>query len=222
MSEQAFLPFIEEAQLSDWRAVVEAAEHFLPGSLFRGEEKTEWTLRTSIEREFEGVPREEYEQRMLLHFQRRAQHWLPAHLIPNALDTFAWLGLIQHYGGPTRLLDVTQSLYIALYFAFEAPGNHDRVVWAIDAGWCTSQCAEIIASTEGISVDHAKNRAWSDQAGIVASLVANRSIPSFGPPWPTFRRFNGVLPVEPWKPDVRQVAQQASFLCTPRTRLASR
>jgi hypothetical protein len=32
--------------------------------------------------------------------------------------------------------------------------------------------------------------------------------------FPTFQHFTGVLPLQPWKPNERQAAQQAMFLCT--------
>jgi hypothetical protein len=39
--------------------------------------------------------------------------------VPADSDTVEWLALMQHYGAPTRLLDFTESFWIALFFAFE-------------------------------------------------------------------------------------------------------
>jgi len=144
------LPAIVEASLTTWPAITEAVEYLTTGWVFRGHERVEWTLKTSIERQL-AVPRGMREMNMLHHFENRAEHWLPSHLVPSGVDfnSIAWLGLIQHYGGPTRLLDVTKSPYVALYFALEAPGEHDRVVWAISESWCFDQCAKILSDITG-------------------------------------------------------------------------
>jgi hypothetical protein len=42
------------------------------------------------------------------------------------------LAHMQHYGAATRLLDVTTSFPIALFFAFEEYGPQDRAVWAFN------------------------------------------------------------------------------------------
>ena len=80
----------------------------LPGDdwVFRGHERTEWELQTTLERTFGPVKRFD-EEDLLLRFVRRAPRFLPSNLVPADDDHAAWLGLLQHYGGPTRLLDVS-------------------------------------------------------------------------------------------------------------------
>jgi len=51
--------------------------------------------------------------------------------IPPQEDHVTWLFLMQHHGMPTRLLDWTENVLVALYFAvFERP-NEDGELWSI-------------------------------------------------------------------------------------------
>lgn len=51
------------------------------------------------------------------------------------IDHFEWLCLMQHHGAPTRVLDWSESVMIALYFAVCDPtADCDGVVWALNAG----------------------------------------------------------------------------------------
>jgi hypothetical protein len=144
-------PRIDDRKLTSWRDVLDAADD-LTGRhsswAFRGHHRAEWTLQTSLEREF-GSEGAGVEPHILRRFVRTAPRFLPSRLNPREDDAAAWLGLIQHYGGPTRLLDVTRSPYVALFFAFEPTGDYDRALWAIDQGWCMFECARIMAEAEG-------------------------------------------------------------------------
>lgn len=44
-----------------------------------------------------------------------------------------WLALMQHYGAPTRLIDFTSSIFVALHFALDGSYDKDSVIWAINA-----------------------------------------------------------------------------------------
>lgn len=51
--------------------------------------------------------------------------------IPGKEDDLAWLILMQHYGVPTRLLDWTESILIALYFAVKDFPKDDGEIWTL-------------------------------------------------------------------------------------------
>jgi FRG domain len=86
---------------------------------FRGHRCPEWKLETSLERASRrlGVDQIKYEKVICGEFKRHVHSYLPR--VPENLDTIEWLSLMQHYGAPTRLLDFTQSFWIALFFAIE-------------------------------------------------------------------------------------------------------
>jgi hypothetical protein len=89
------------------------------GWLFRGHRCPQWRLETSLERASRrcGVSEVDYERGVWREFRRHAHSYLSR--VPLETDTLEWLALMQHYGAPTRLLDFTESFWIALYFAFE-------------------------------------------------------------------------------------------------------
>jgi hypothetical protein len=69
---------------------------------------------------------------LLEDFKFQADHFLGDENSPkNALDA---LGLMQHYGGATRLLDFTMSPHIALFFAYSShiPKDQNVAIFAIN------------------------------------------------------------------------------------------
>ncbi len=104
-----------------------------PKPLFRGHSKYEWQLRSPIERNVPPFVMQEtgleiYEQQVLTEAQRRLHHYLTT--LPEDSDSLSWMALLRHHGVPTRLLDVTRSLFIACYFALrDATPDADAAVW---------------------------------------------------------------------------------------------
>lgn len=99
---------------------------------YRGHGAASWELETRLERlcgtvglpvsesfNIERTIFEEFKSKGHLHFPRPPALW----------DRLAQLAYIQHYGGPTRLLDVTFSPLFATFFAVEDPrAETDRAV----------------------------------------------------------------------------------------------
>lgn len=105
--------------------------------VFRGQSDCNWLLESTLERILKLQWNKDFIRKIeifsLLEFQTKAHHYLSKDTTPNT--KLGWLSLMQHHGVPTRLLDFSQSPYIALYFAFECSrreSQSDMAVWAID------------------------------------------------------------------------------------------
>jgi hypothetical protein len=94
---------------------------------FRGHASEEWLLLPSLARELNN-PRfnPNKERRLFWEFRMRG-----AHLLPPGISEWTTLYYMQHYGLPTRLLDWTNCLATAVYFAV----SHKPIspcVWILD------------------------------------------------------------------------------------------
>ena len=90
--------------------------------VFRGQSNSDWGLQTSLERgvyinDSHPFDKTIIEEKIIEKFQRRAYHYLDKQ--PEKKDLLEWLSLIQHHGGPTRLLDFSYSYYVSLFFSIE-------------------------------------------------------------------------------------------------------
>ena len=93
---------------------------------FRGHADDSWSLTPSLFRYSNGVAAE---AELRKRFMQRALPFLER--VPDS--EWAWLFLMQHYGVPTRLLDWSESMLVALYFAVSNP-KHDHLpgaLWAL-------------------------------------------------------------------------------------------
>lgn len=121
--------------LSEFEDLIEGLEG---DWVFRGQSDAKWPLDSSLHRFFEEIEtfiqknnknaRDASEEGTLEEFRINAPHYL--NRTPDDESKLEWLSIMQHYGAPTRLLDVTCSPYIALFFAIESRVS-DASVFAI-------------------------------------------------------------------------------------------
>lgn len=123
---------IELRSLNDLAAAqAEARSQFGQVPWFRGQESDEpsWSLKPSV---YRNKKWEQHEHNMAQMFvldapSRRAS-------CPPIHDLAGWLALMRHYKLPTRLLDWTQSILTAAFFALCPENNSDAVIWALAPG----------------------------------------------------------------------------------------
>jgi hypothetical protein len=97
-----------------------------PDSAFRGHGSNEWTLTTTINR-IGRTRLERYYAETIQHFKILAEVALEKDFdLTNASDYSTLLGLAQHHGLPSPLLDITESPYVAAYFAFADAVEYKR------------------------------------------------------------------------------------------------
>ena len=121
------------------------------GYLFRGHEKSSWRLQSSIERSLEeqmNFLKQRYSLQEYNDWQCKNALIEKGYTIPKLKDEYYAIdsyrrhvqiadksmieaaAMLQHYGGKTRLLDVTSSILVALFFAFENCNDKERAIWA--------------------------------------------------------------------------------------------
>ena len=130
------------------------------GYVFRGQENADWLVTSSFERAYLGTffPANEDRERFLrikeldvmASFKRDAMQYLKHE--PH--DDCEWMSLMRHYGAPTRMVDFTESPFIALYFALSDKTESAFAVWAFpadDGYWARKTAEEEMLASKRIS-----------------------------------------------------------------------
>ncbi|MGV3586408.1 MAG: FRG domain-containing protein [Adhaeribacter sp.] len=124
-------------RLENWNDINQLKPYFLMSYVFRGQPNFNWPLSTSIERSiltyafFQSIEvgYESQERNMIDEFKRK--YHLFSRNMPNYMNSFEWLSIMQHHGAATRLLDFTQSLMVAVYFAIMET-RVDSAIWFVN------------------------------------------------------------------------------------------
>ena len=113
-----------------------------PNYIFRGQADKSWHLETSLLRLLKEINAnltctevEEIEINLLNEFASSAgSHFPKGYTAPLDNPAKKW-SVMQHYGAPTRMLDWTNSLFVAAYFAVDSQWNSDGAVWVVRAAY---------------------------------------------------------------------------------------
>ncbi|QSA96923.1 FRG domain-containing protein [Methylococcus sp. EFPC2] len=105
--------------------------------IYRGHSNAGWKLESALERvigdKWSSENARKFEDYSYRSFRSKYHIYAKSEHVPTS--KLSWLSVMQHYGIPTRLLDFTESPYVALYFALEAYNplsKEDFSVYAID------------------------------------------------------------------------------------------
>lgn len=119
---------------------------------FRGQGSEKWPLMSAFDRWYKtsntrGLSKKEATDRFISLFKEEAGRLTPDPNISNDHEQLLALG--QHYGVPTRLLDWTESPYVAAFFAFSGIASSPDIGNRI-AIWCLDTTSRIWQEDTGI------------------------------------------------------------------------
>ncbi len=126
-----------EQKIDNIETLIHELNTFPSHYIYRGQADASWGIQSSLERNigdnFSKLQAVKYEEFSLQHFKSKFHLYDRENILP--VSKLAWLSIMQHYGVPTRLIDFTESPYVAIYFALETYSPHsenDFSVYAID------------------------------------------------------------------------------------------
>ncbi len=134
MEEQIYL----ETTLNTWEDIFKLPPRFMDKFVFRGQGDSSWGLISSLERSINKFYPQNIDNMLIYGEEKQLlkefiwKYPLYSTSQPDADDIVEWLTIMQHYGAPTRLIDITRSIFVAVYFALAETVFENSSVWAIN------------------------------------------------------------------------------------------
>lgn len=130
-----------EIIINKWNDLFALNQSFLGNFVFRGQGNCEWELETSLMRmvktfhedKYPKNAANQYEKEMLKAFKWKYPGYQQnPNMIPQEDESIEWLSIMQHFGTKTRLLDFSDSMFVALYMAIYGDFGADAAIWALN------------------------------------------------------------------------------------------
>jgi hypothetical protein len=199
-----------ETRIVEWNDLFLLNQKFMANFIFRGQGDSRWGLKTSLERLIESHHSSPlrgdllchiYESEMLKEFQWKYPSY-EKNLIPQNDEYLEWLSIMQHYGAPTRLLDFSYSMYVALFMAMDNVFSDEYSLWCINTNVLNSSIMEefyVQKHTRVTTTDELEDFAYS----LANSSISDKYIVD---------KNRWLLPVRPHLCNERISRQQGLFL----------
>lgn len=144
---------IKTIAITDSEHLIRTLNELPNNYIYRGHADSGWKLESTLERtigsKWSSDRAKKFEEYYLNLFKSKYHIYSGNEHEPKS--KLAWLSVMQHYGAPTRLIDFTESPYIALYFALEAYDpllKNDLAIYAIDYNSVMDASLEYIAGRD--------------------------------------------------------------------------
>lgn len=164
---------INEVLISSPDHLIRSLNELPNNYIYRGHADSAWKLESTLERtlgqNWSNELAVKFEDHYLNLFKSKYHIYNGSEHEPKS--KLAWLSVMQHYGTPTRLIDFTESPYVALFFALEAYNpflKKDLAIYAIDYASAMDCSLEYIARK-----DSSFKRTRFDMAGCQDEIFDN-------------------------------------------------
>jgi hypothetical protein len=136
----------EIEELDSWEELKATLLDLKPGYIFRGQTEANWNIQTTIERK-SGKYKSLAERHMFREFEKNIYNYDLKRVPESKLEILLFL---QHFGAPTRLIDFTESFYVASFFALNNEYDDRSSIYAINA---TSLYSRLISFADDEYID---------------------------------------------------------------------
>ncbi len=193
-----FADYVRQIDLKSWSDFKSKVDSFKLEWIYRGQANASWDLSSSLERS--SLVEIEYDvERALIAEYRKAIRSFPD-FSGTPTTTLEWLSVLQHHGTPTRLIDFTESPYIAAYFAFQEEVCKKSEAVAI---WCVNRIRFYQAAqyylNEDFEITAYSNRPYLFSESTFEKLFGQRNL-------------DCVMPFDLANANQRQFIQQSVFV----------